>query len=259
MTIDFHLENSRYTYSSRIVDENWMRAISSLVKPKGKIVFDVGCGGGIYSRVWSELGAMQVTGIDFSGAMLETACEDSKGIENVSFQVGDALSTKVESESADIVFERALIHHVSNLPACLREAYRLLKPGGAYLIQDRTIEDVKVPSSQSHIRGFLFEFFPKLLKFEEERRRSIDVVSNDLNQAGFINTRVLPIWEIRKRYKNFAELAEDIEKRKGRSILYELTDKEIQDLILYIEKKLIKGSEIVERDRWTIWYGEKVN
>lgn len=204
MSIDFHAENNRYTYTSRIVDSSWADAISGLVQPEEKIVLDIGCGGGIYSRAWAQLGAKQVIGIDFSEKMIQTALEHSNRIGNVSFHVGNAVSTQLDSESADIVFERALIHHISDLPACLEEAYRLLRPNSVYLIQDRTLDDVKCPSSKYHIRSFLFERFPRLLEVEKARRRSIEEVERDLLQAGFTNIDTFSIWETRRRYASFA-------------------------------------------------------
>jgi ubiquinone/menaquinone biosynthesis C-methylase UbiE len=185
MTIDFHAENNRYTYASRSVDSSWVDAISGLVQPKGKIVLDIGCGGGIYSRAWVQLGAKQVIGIDFSETMIQTAVEYSNRIANISFHVGNAVSTQLDSGSADVVFERALIHHISDLRACVKEAFRLLRSKGVYLIQDRTPADVKCPSSRNHIRGFFFERFPRLLEVEKTRRRSIEEVEGHLFQPGF--------------------------------------------------------------------------
>ena len=257
VTIDFHAENNRYTYAARRVDRSWVDAISGLVQPKGKIVLDIGCGGGIYSLAWAEMGVKQVIGIDFSEKMIETARENLREITNVSFHVGNAVSTQLGSAAADIVFERALIHHISDLSACISEAHRLLVQNGEYIIQDRTPDDVKYPSSRNHIRCFFFERYPRLFEVEDERRRSIEIVERQLFQSGFKNITTLSIWETRRGYASLAELASDLTERTGRSILHELTDQEIQDLIAYIAVQLPKGEEIVEKDHWTIWHAQK--
>lgn len=95
------------------------------------------------------------------------------------------------------------------------------------------------------------------MKVENARRRSIEEVERHLFQSGFTNVTTLSMWETRRQYAGFAELASDIRERTGRSILHELTDEEIQDLIEYIGKQLPQGEEIVEKDRWTIWYAQK--
>ncbi|MBE9524665.1 MAG: methyltransferase domain-containing protein [Chloroflexi bacterium] len=257
MTIDFHAQNNRYTYATRVVDSSWVDLISSLIQPEGKTVLDIGCGGGIYSLAWAEIGVKQVIGVDFSEHMIETARENLNETSNVSFHVGNAISTGRVSGTADIVFQRALIHHISDLSACVSEAHRLLVPNGEYLIQDRTPEDVKYPSSSNHIRGFFFERYPRLLEIENNRRRSIENIERHLFQSGFTNLTIHSIWETRRGYADFAELASDLTARTGRSILHELTDQEIQDLIAYIRVQLPKGEKIVEKDRWTIWYAQK--
>jgi 2-polyprenyl-3-methyl-5-hydroxy-6-metoxy-1,4-benzoquinol methylase len=66
MPIDFHDKKNQFTYSNRSVDPIWSQMIRTIINPKGKLVLDIGCGGGIYSRVWAELGATKVIGIDFS-------------------------------------------------------------------------------------------------------------------------------------------------------------------------------------------------
>ena len=48
----------------------------------------------------------------------------------ITFRQGDAAATGQPDRCADIVFERALIHHLSDRLAAFREAHRLLAPGG---------------------------------------------------------------------------------------------------------------------------------
>ena len=66
MPIDFHDTANRSTYSGREADASWREAVVTLLEPAGAAVVDVGCGGGTYTRAWSELGAATVTGVDFS-------------------------------------------------------------------------------------------------------------------------------------------------------------------------------------------------
>jgi ubiquinone/menaquinone biosynthesis C-methylase UbiE len=209
--------------------------------------------GGIYTRAWAQLNTTHVLGVDFSKKMIQTAKELSSNFTNTSFLVGDAISTGLEDQIADIVFERALIHHISDISSCLSEAFRLLKSGGIYIIQDRTPEDMSVPASKEHVRGYFFEKFPFLLDIEYKRRPISKIIQRKLKKTGFINIKSYSFWEIRKIYQNLTEMTSDLRNRTGRSILYELNDEQLKDLIEYIFFNFLSEETIVEKDRWTFW------
>jgi ubiquinone/menaquinone biosynthesis C-methylase UbiE len=257
MPIDFKDEQNKFTYSGRNADETWKHVILSFMNPMGLRIADIGCGGGIYSKAWFELGAGEVIGIDSSPTMVSAAEQNCSGLANVLFRVGDATDTRLADNSVDVVFERALIHHLSDIHSCLNEAFRILKPGGRLIIQDRTPDDVSLPGSQEHIRGYFFECFPRLLEIEAARRRATQAVLSEMNEVGFQSTKSFTIWETRKVYSSMHELSDDLRQRKGRSILHELSDAEIESLISFIKARLTNDSEIIEKDRWTIWHGIK--
>jgi SAM-dependent methyltransferase len=121
VAIDFHDRANRATYSGRDADESWRKAVLGLVDPASADVVDIGCGGGTYSRAWHDLGAATVTGVDFSGPILEAAREAHGELPGVGFRSGEATASGLPDASADIVFERALIHHVPDLVAVASE------------------------------------------------------------------------------------------------------------------------------------------
>jgi len=253
MPIDFHDEKNRQSYVSRSADESWKGTIRSLFDPMGLRIADIGCGGGIYARAWVELGAKSVIGVDSSEVMVEAAREQSVGVSNLSYTVGDASNTSLDDRSVDLVFERALIHHLTDLDAAMAEAYRILAPSGRIIIQDRTPEDVGLRGSPEHIRGYFFERFPQLLSIEQARRWSGELVRIKLVKAGFQNITEQSVWETRRVYEDCTELAKDLYHRTGRSILHELTDAEIEDLVEFIGANVTQNQKIIERDRWTLW------
>jgi ubiquinone/menaquinone biosynthesis C-methylase UbiE len=258
MNIDFHAAANRYSYAGREVQSDWVAIIRSLVDPAAKRVADIGCGGGIYSAAWADLGAAEVKGVDFSAEMVRTASEKNLGWTNIAFRQGDALATGLPSGSADIVFERALIHHLKDYDACFQEAARILAGGGRVIVQDRTPEDVSLPGSPEHIRGYFFECFPRLLETERGRRPTTQAVEGALGRAGFGTLQAVTVWETRKHYDDFRGLAADLSGRVGRSILHALTDAELNELVGFIGQRLPVGAPVVERDRWTIWSGTKI-
>jgi ubiquinone/menaquinone biosynthesis C-methylase UbiE len=252
MAIDFHARKNRSTYTGRQADPGWVEAIRRIIDPAGKHVADIGCGGGIYSQAWHELGA-EVVGVDFSDQMVAAAREQAAGLSRISFQQGDATATGLPAASRDVVFERALIHHLKDYKACFAEAHRVLVPGGSLIVQDRTPDDVQLPGSPEHIRGYFFERFPRLLTVELARRPTDAAVRDALQAAGFRNVRSVTLWELRKTHDDWEGLKQDLANRTGRSILHDLSDQELAELILFIEKRLPSDGPLVEKDRWTVW------
>ncbi|WP_083600326.1 class I SAM-dependent methyltransferase [Xenorhabdus eapokensis] len=257
--MNFHAPENRHTYLGRETQPEWFDLMQKLVDPHDKEIADIGCGGGIYSLAWRKMGAKKVTCVDFSQQMLADAAENTQGLPNFVLKQGDALCTGLPDSCQDIVFERALIHHISqeNRTSCFAEAYRLLRPGGMYILQDRTLQDIQRPGSPEHIRGYIFDIYPHLQNFENQRRPNNIEVIDGLQSVGFKQVKVFSLLEKYTIYKNFSQLATGFQARKSRSILHELSDEEIAHLVRHIEKSLDTKTDIVEKDFWTIWTGIK--
>lgn len=253
MPIDFHDQANRLTYTHRRAGEEWARMIHSVVAPGGARVVDVGCGGGVYCAAWLDLGASSVTGVDFSAAMLSAARERHPAGGGVEFRQGSAEATGLPDTCADVVFARALIHHLADPAAFFREARRLLAPGGTLIVQDRTMRDVALPGSSTHLRGYLFERFPGLLDVERARRPEAAAVESAVRGAGFPAVHTLGLSEVRREYATKDEVREDLMARTGRSILHELTDGQLAELADHIDGRLPDSVPIKETDRWTVW------
>ncbi|MBO0992802.1 class I SAM-dependent methyltransferase [Bacillus sp. SD088] len=258
MGIDFHSEKNQRSYTTRNADQSWIEAINNLVPIENiSSALDIGCGGGIYSKALSDMGVTSVTGVDFSQAILEGARENCKEYRNISFQFGNAFDTGLASSNFQLLLERALIHHIKDLEACFKEAYRVLKNDGFYIVQDRTPEDCLLAGNENHIRGHFFELFPRLVEKETNCRYHSQLVIETLKAVGFRDIEEVKLWEVRKVYVTKEQLLSDLKERTGRSILHELADKELQELIDHIDASLATTDTIVEKDRWTIWKAVK--
>ncbi len=128
-------------------------------------VLDVGCAAGHAAFAFAPR-VRDVTGIDISEGMLKEAAEQAKarGIENVRFQEAIASSLPFASEEFDIVTCRYVAHHFPSLTPALTEIFRVLKPGGKFVLVDiispedkeqaEFINRVEVLRDRSHSRDW---------------------------------------------------------------------------------------------------------
>jgi ubiquinone/menaquinone biosynthesis C-methylase UbiE len=93
----------------------------------GKTVIDIGCGpGNIYATLQDVVGKPKhLIGVDVAPKSLEFA--EKLGYTSV---LADAHNLPFKSGVADIVVLNAALHHCENMDAVLKEAARLVKPGG---------------------------------------------------------------------------------------------------------------------------------
>ncbi len=115
--------------------EGLARAILQLA-PKARYA-DLGVGDGLLTLMLAEIGE-QVTAIDISKEMLSqlSARARAKGITNLRTVEGDIEDLPLPDTSHDVVVASQALHHASSPVRCLREAHRILVPGGLLLVID---------------------------------------------------------------------------------------------------------------------------
>jgi ubiquinone/menaquinone biosynthesis C-methylase UbiE len=104
-------------------------------------ILALGCGTGIEVRALKRLTGPDtaIIGVDHSPALIDTArrlSADEGLVDNVAYQVGDAHHTPYGDDEFDIVTLHTLISHVDDPLEVLREARRIVRPGGTIAVFD---------------------------------------------------------------------------------------------------------------------------
>ena len=177
-----------------VVPEDALRASLGCGNPtalaelhEGETVLDLGSGGGIDVLLSARrVGATgKAYGLDMTDEMLALARENQQkaGVENVEFLKGEMEHIPLPDESVDVIISNCVINLSGDKPRVLREAFRVLKPGGRFAVSDVVVRGHVPPEVRRSMELWIGCVAGAL---EDEEYRSL------LADAGFQEVEVEP-------------------------------------------------------------------
>ena len=110
--------------------DSWM--LDALGDVSGKRVIDIGCGEGRFTRLLAERGA-RVTGIDLTEPLLDRARRLAVADETYLLTDAETLDG-IEPDSFDFAVSYIVLVDLHDYRASIKAAYRVLRPGGAFIV-----------------------------------------------------------------------------------------------------------------------------
>ena len=121
----------------------------------GEVVLDLGSGGGVDVLLSAKrVGPSgKAYGLDMTDEMLALANENKRksGAENVEFLKGEIEHIPLPDSSVDVIISNCVINLSADKDRVLREAFRVLKPGGRFAVSDVVTHGEMLPEIRQSV------------------------------------------------------------------------------------------------------------
>ncbi|KAG4082942.1 methylase [Neocallimastix lanati (nom. inval.)] len=166
--------------------------LEEIEKCEFETLLDAGCGTApMISLLKEKFPDKKYTGIDISPKMIEKA--NSKNLTNTEFIVGDCENLPFDENSFDIVITSQSFHHYPNPQDYFNSVYKVLKPGGKFILRDNTCNK------------YILQVFNKI---------EIPII----NFLGFGDVKIYTLDEVREFCNNAGLTVEKLEQQKKRRL-----------------------------------------
>jgi ubiquinone/menaquinone biosynthesis C-methylase UbiE len=120
----------------------------------GKNTADIGCADGYGTQYLADYTNTTV-GVDYSEATLVDARKKHAAKTNLTFKSGSVPPLPLESESMDVITAFQFIEHIEDRLGFIKEAYRVLKPGGTFLCSTPNAK-MSIARNPFHVHEYTF-------------------------------------------------------------------------------------------------------
>ena len=189
------------------IDVSWRKKVVNIVgKSKPDTILDIATGTGDLAIQLADTKATKIIGLDISSGMLEVGKQkvSKKGLDaTIDMVLGDSENMPFEDNTFDAVTVAFGIRNFETLEKGLAEIYRILKPGGNFVILETSVP-TKTPYKQGY--SFYTKFIlPKIGRLFSKDRSAYKYLSesasvfpygeklnNILRKIGFNSVNDLP-------------------------------------------------------------------
>jgi len=162
----------------------WKNTLLDMMRPKpGMTLVDVGGGTGDIAFRFLDRGGTDVKVIDINNEMLNHGRRraiDQGRLTGLDWVNGDAEKLPIATASADAYTTAFCIRNVTHIDAALREAARVLKPGGRFLCLE--FSHVALPALEKIYDLYSFSILPWLGEMVADDRDSYQYLAESIRQ-----------------------------------------------------------------------------